>query len=128
MEKQKNYLKFCYWIIIAFGIMITVKVTFLIGTAPVNSENPNILNFAFSGIGFILTFIPLVLLPFLAIKELDGFKEKNKLKINMVLVVVFIFFTINLFKRIDSNILSLIPILFIIVQIYLLYKIKIKQI
>ncbi|MDD5359643.1 MAG: hypothetical protein PHI02_05195 [Sulfurovaceae bacterium] len=124
MKNQIKYLKFYYWIIIVFGAIITIKATFWIRATSVNFETLNISHFAFSGIGFILTFIPLVLLPLLAIKELDSFKEKNKLKVNMILVVIFLFFTINLFKKIDSHVLSLIPILFITAQIYILYKIK----
>ena len=119
MEKQIKYLKIYYLAITIIGIIYTIKLVYNLTKIP-SLADLSLLN----GLVIAMAFIPLVLLPYLAIKELSNYINKNKLKLNIILAVVFSFFAINLYRSIDSYILSLIPIMMVAWQIYMIYKIK----
>jgi len=110
MEKYIKYLKISYQIEMVLGIVAAAFLSFFVGVMATDAPTSTYLHFAFGALfGFTIVAIPTVLMPFLAMKELDGYEEKEKLVfniINAVIVLVVVFIPLALW------------------QFYMLYKIK----
>jgi len=110
MKGSVQYLKIFYFIEIIFGLLITIYVTMFTAAMATDSPDSTITHMIAGGFfGFLLVFLPSVLLPILAIKELGKFEIQRKLLFN-ILNTIIIFFTI------------LMPLAFL--NFFILYKIK----
>jgi|GEM_PF-5423233 len=110
MEGEIKYLKVSLKIEIVLGIIISIFMALLLGTMATDSPSSTYLNFAMVAvIGFLVVFLPTVLLPYFSIKELNKFNQKKSIVINSInstVVFLFVFFPLALW------------------QFYLLYKLK----
>ncbi|MFY9142282.1 hypothetical protein [Sulfuricurvum sp.] len=110
MEKYIKYLKVSYQIEMVLGILLAGFMSFFLGVMATDAPSATYFHFALGALfGFIIVAIPTMLMPFLAIKELNNYVAKRKLLfniINAVVVLAFVFFPLALW------------------QFYMLYKIK----
>ncbi len=110
MQKYIKYLKISYQIEMVLGIVAAGFMSFFLGIMATDSPSSTYFNFAFGAIfGFSAIAIPSVLIPFLAIKELNNYEIKGKLLFNII-NAAFIF--ISIFMPLA------------LWQFYMLYKIK----
>jgi len=97
-----KYLTVFYTIEIILGLFGSVVVGLIVGTMSTDSPSSTQYDFYFGlSLGFLSVFIPAVILPYLAIRELEKFEEK---------------------KRLLFNILSAIPALFSILSPFVLFN------
>jgi len=110
MENRIKYLKVSYQIEMVLGILVAGYMSIFLGVMATDAPTSTNIHFVFGALfGFTIVAIPTVLMPFLAIRELNNYKEKGKLTfniINVVIVLAFVFFPLALW------------------QFYILYKIK----
>lgn len=104
MGKRIKYLTIFYWIMIAFGLYKSAFLTLFMATMATDSPSSTISNAILGGIfGFSVVFIPFVLIPFLAIRELKNYTEKRKLIFNNIFsVIAFIFLCFDIFGLIST--------------------------
>lgn len=113
MKGYIQYLKIFYFIEIVLGLIITIYMTMFMAMMATDSPSSTIIHMISGGfIGFLVVFLPTVLLPGLAIKELGKYEVQRKLKLN-ILNTIIVFFTI------------LMPLAFL--NFFILYKIRIHN-
>lgn len=96
MENRIKHVKISLYIEILLGIILSIGVPVFIMVLASDATQPTEMNPIFGALLALFMFaLPFIVLPFLAIKELDAFAEKGGLFLNYLntcLVIAFTFF------------------------------------
>ena len=110
LDKRIKYLKISYIIEMILGALMAAFMTLFLGVMATDSPSSSDLDFVIGAlIGFVVVAVPTILIPLLAINELNNFKVKRRLIFNIInaIIVLIVVFA---------------PLAFW--QFYMLYKIK----
>lgn len=95
MEGKIKQLKVSLIIEIVFGSILSIFMALFLGTMATDSPSSTYIDLAIgAAIGFLIIFLPTVLLPYFGIKELKKFEHKKAIiinSINSIVVLLFVF-------------------------------------
>lgn len=96
MEKRLQYIKISRFVEIFFGVLIGGWLGFFVGIMATDSPNSSELNFVYGALfGFGFTAIPLILLPYLSIRELNKYRKKQKVTFNYITSIIMLIFMLS---------------------------------